>query len=159
MRSLFAKILGWFVLTVVVTLTAAIMISALSYNPYSSARPTPLSMLLSVEMSEARHAWESGGRAALAETAGVTAFCSGEFVDHEAYSTLAEMALHTQRALVGPGIAYAFARTTPPARAKLPAPRWCSVCSSALSSRTDHRPLTKMRSSAAAATTSPKQVS
>jgi signal transduction histidine kinase len=68
MRSLFAKILGWFVLTVVVTLTATIMISALSYNPYSSARPTPLSMLLSVEMSEARHAWETGGRGALQET-------------------------------------------------------------------------------------------
>lgn len=68
MRSLFAKILGWFVLTGVVTLTATIAISALSYNPYSSSRPTPLSMMLSVEMTEARHAWETGGKDALAET-------------------------------------------------------------------------------------------
>jgi len=55
--------------------------------------------------------WRGAEVASAAEQAGATAFCSGEFVDHEAYSTLAEMALHTQRALVGPGIAYAFART------------------------------------------------
>ena len=67
MRSLFAKILGWFVLTVVVTLTASIAITALSYNPYSSERPTPLSMMLSIEMTEARHAWETGGGPALAD--------------------------------------------------------------------------------------------
>ena len=61
--------------------------------------------------------WRGAQVAATAEAAGVTAFCSGEFVDHEAYSTLAEMALHTSRSLVGPGIAYAFART--PYRAQL----------------------------------------
>jgi len=55
--------------------------------------------------------WRGAQVAATAEAAGVSAFCSGEFVDHEAYSTLAEMALCTERALVGPGIAYAFART------------------------------------------------
>ena len=55
--------------------------------------------------------WRGAEVARTAGAAGVTAFCSGEFVDHEAYSTLAEMALHTERALVGPGIAYAFART------------------------------------------------
>ena len=55
--------------------------------------------------------WRGPEVAATAEEAGVGAFCSGEFVDHEAYSTLAEMALRTRRALVGPGIAYAFART------------------------------------------------
>jgi len=55
--------------------------------------------------------WRGADVAAAAEAAGITAFCSGEFVDHEAYSTLAEMALCTQRAKVGPGIAYAFART------------------------------------------------
>jgi 5,10-methylenetetrahydromethanopterin reductase len=48
---------------------------------------------------------------AVTGAAGIAAFCSGEFVDHEAYSTLAEMALCTGRAQVGPGIAYAFART------------------------------------------------
>jgi 5,10-methylenetetrahydromethanopterin reductase len=55
--------------------------------------------------------WRGPEVAAAAEAAGVAAFCSGEFVDHEAYSTLAEMALCTERALIGPGIAYAFART------------------------------------------------
>jgi len=67
MRSLFAKIVGWFVLTTVITLAATILISSLSYNPYSSTRLTPLSMLLSVEMTEARHAWETGGASALAD--------------------------------------------------------------------------------------------
>src|SRR5437868_13244687 len=46
-----------------------------------------------------------------AEDAGVSYFCSGEFVDHEAYSTLAEMAAGTRSATVGTAIAYAFART------------------------------------------------
>lgn len=66
MRSLFAKILGWFVVTLVLTSVASILISALSYNPYSSQRQAVFSMLLSLEMSEARHAWESGGAPALA---------------------------------------------------------------------------------------------
>lgn len=55
--------------------------------------------------------WRGAEVAAAAEDAGFTAFCSGEFVDHEAYSMLTEMALGTARAQVGPGIAYAFART------------------------------------------------
>jgi alkanesulfonate monooxygenase SsuD/methylene tetrahydromethanopterin reductase-like flavin-dependent oxidoreductase (luciferase family) len=55
--------------------------------------------------------WRGADVAAAAEAAGMTAFCRGEFVDHEAYSTLAEMALGTRRAMVGPAIAYAFART------------------------------------------------
>ena len=65
MRSLSAKILGWFGLTLFITLAATILISALSYNPYSAVRQAPFSMLLSMEMAEARHAWETGGRAAL----------------------------------------------------------------------------------------------
>ena len=65
MRSLFAKILGWFVLALVTTLAATILTSALTYNPRSSPRQAPFSMLLSLEMSEARNAWESGGRPAL----------------------------------------------------------------------------------------------
>jgi 5,10-methylenetetrahydromethanopterin reductase len=55
--------------------------------------------------------WRGADVARAAEAAGMTAFCCGEFVDREAYSTLAEMALRTERAKVGPGIAYAFART------------------------------------------------
>ncbi|WP_181782073.1 LLM class flavin-dependent oxidoreductase [Pseudonocardia pini] len=55
--------------------------------------------------------WPGAGQAREAEQAGVTAFCTGEFVDHEAYTTMAEMAAHTESAQIGPAIAYAFART------------------------------------------------
>ncbi|WP_123666741.1 LLM class flavin-dependent oxidoreductase [Actinocorallia herbida] len=55
--------------------------------------------------------WRGAEVARAAEQAGISAFCSGEFVDHEAYSMLAEMAICTERAEIGPGIAYAFART------------------------------------------------
>lgn len=55
--------------------------------------------------------WPGADVAREAEQAGVTAFCTGEFVDHEAYSTLAELVGATENALVGPAIAYAFART------------------------------------------------
>jgi alkanesulfonate monooxygenase SsuD/methylene tetrahydromethanopterin reductase-like flavin-dependent oxidoreductase (luciferase family) len=55
--------------------------------------------------------WRGAEVARAAEAAGIAAFTSGEFVDHEAYSVLAEMVLGTERAVVGPGIAYAFART------------------------------------------------
>ena len=65
MRSLFAKILGWFLLTAVIIVLATIVTTALTYNPYSSARQTPFSLLLSLEMSEARNAWETGGAPAL----------------------------------------------------------------------------------------------
>ncbi|WP_433761355.1 LLM class flavin-dependent oxidoreductase [Nocardia sp. CA-135398] len=46
-----------------------------------------------------------------AEQAGVQAFCTGDFVDHDAYLTVAEIVANTEGALVGPAIAYAFART------------------------------------------------
>src|SRR5829696_7194591 len=55
--------------------------------------------------------WPGPELAAEAEQAGIGAFCTGEFVDHEAYTTLAEMVHSTESALVGPAIAYAFART------------------------------------------------
>lgn len=55
--------------------------------------------------------WPGAGVAREAEQAGVGAFCTGEFADHDAYTTLAEMVAGTERALVGPAIAYAFART------------------------------------------------
>jgi signal transduction histidine kinase len=64
MRSLFAKILGWFGLTLVVTLAATLITSYLTYDPQSS-RPAPFTILLTLEMSEARHAYETGGRASL----------------------------------------------------------------------------------------------
>jgi 5,10-methylenetetrahydromethanopterin reductase len=46
-----------------------------------------------------------------AEAAGASAFCAGEFADLSAYVTTTEMALNTSTAMVGPGIAYAFARS------------------------------------------------
>jgi probable F420-dependent oxidoreductase len=46
-----------------------------------------------------------------AEKAGMSAFVAGEFADHEAYLTVADMVAATEHAQVGTGIAYAFART------------------------------------------------
>ncbi|HWC80504.1 MAG TPA: LLM class flavin-dependent oxidoreductase [Pseudonocardiaceae bacterium] len=55
--------------------------------------------------------WPGAGVAREAEQQGVEAFCTGEFVDHDAYLTLGEIVANTERALAGPAIAYAFART------------------------------------------------
>lgn len=55
--------------------------------------------------------WPGAEVARRAEEAGVGAFCTGEFVDHDAYTNLAEMVEGTEKALIGPAIAYGFART------------------------------------------------
>jgi len=55
--------------------------------------------------------WPGPTLAASAEAAGCQAFCAGEFADHNAYVTLAQMAAATMTAKIGPGIAYAFARS------------------------------------------------
>jgi 5,10-methylenetetrahydromethanopterin reductase len=55
--------------------------------------------------------WPGPELAAEAETAGASAFCTGEFSDLNAYVTSTEMAHGTSTAKVGPGIAYAFARS------------------------------------------------
>ena len=55
--------------------------------------------------------WPGAELAAQAEATGVTAFCSGEFADNNAYVTAADMARQTSSAMIGPGIAYAFARS------------------------------------------------
>jgi 5,10-methylenetetrahydromethanopterin reductase len=55
--------------------------------------------------------WPGAERAGHAEQAGASAFCSGEFADLNAYVTSTEMAHATTSARVGPGIAYAFARS------------------------------------------------
>ncbi len=55
--------------------------------------------------------WPGDAMAAEAEAAGATAFCSGEFADVSAYVTATEMAHSTASAMIGPGIAYAFARS------------------------------------------------
>jgi signal transduction histidine kinase len=66
-RSLFAKILVWFVVTLGITFAAGALATALTYDAYSS-RQAPFSTLLSLELSEARQAWEKGGPARLRET-------------------------------------------------------------------------------------------
>src|SRR6201996_1381740 len=55
--------------------------------------------------------WPGPELAAKAEAAGASAFCAGEFADLSAYVTTTEMAQHTSSAMIGPGIAYAFARS------------------------------------------------
>lgn len=55
--------------------------------------------------------WQGADFAQEAEAAGIGAFCTGEFVDHDAYATVAEMTVTTRQALVGTAIAYGFART------------------------------------------------
>jgi alkanesulfonate monooxygenase SsuD/methylene tetrahydromethanopterin reductase-like flavin-dependent oxidoreductase (luciferase family) len=55
--------------------------------------------------------WPGAEVAAEAERAGASAFCAGEFADTNAYLTTGEMVAATERARVGPGIAYAFARS------------------------------------------------
>jgi 5,10-methylenetetrahydromethanopterin reductase len=55
--------------------------------------------------------WPGAELAARAEAAGASAFCAGEFADLSAYVTTTEMARNTSTAMVGPGIAYAFARS------------------------------------------------
>src|SRR4051812_25517545 len=64
MRSLFAKILGWFVVALLVTVFATVATSIISYNPNARAR-APFSLMIGVGMVDATHAWETGGRAAL----------------------------------------------------------------------------------------------
>ncbi|MET0705210.1 MAG: LLM class flavin-dependent oxidoreductase, partial [Mycobacterium sp.] len=55
--------------------------------------------------------WPGAERGALAEQAGATSFCCGEFSDLNSYVTATEMAASTATASIGPGIAYAFARS------------------------------------------------
>ncbi len=64
MRSLFAKVLAWFMLALLVMVAATVMTSMLSYNPNDRVR-APFSLLLGLEGAEARLAWETGGRPAL----------------------------------------------------------------------------------------------
>ncbi|MGV0606099.1 LLM class flavin-dependent oxidoreductase [Mycolicibacterium sp. XJ1904] len=55
--------------------------------------------------------WPGSELAGQAECAGAAAFCAGEFADTGAYVTASEMAHQTSTARIGPGIAYAFARS------------------------------------------------
>ena len=65
MRTLFAKILLWFLATTVITIAAVLVTSALLFN---TERQPPFGMLMRLQMREARHAYEHGGKAELADT-------------------------------------------------------------------------------------------
>jgi signal transduction histidine kinase len=62
-RSLFGKILLWFLATTLIAFFGAVFISALDLNPWHS----PFARLMDVEERAARVAWESGGPTALAD--------------------------------------------------------------------------------------------
>lgn len=64
MNSLFVRTLLWFIATVVLTFVAMIVASALDMDP-GPRRRGPLGSMLALQLSEARHAYESGGKAAL----------------------------------------------------------------------------------------------
>ena len=63
MRSLFAKILLWFLATAVINFFGAVIISALDLNPWQS----PFGRLMDVQEKAARSSWETGGAAALTD--------------------------------------------------------------------------------------------
>src|SRR5664279_3080382 len=65
MRTLFAKILLWFLATTVITIAAVLVTSALTFNP---ERQPPFGMLMRLQMREARYAYEHGGKTELADT-------------------------------------------------------------------------------------------
>ena len=65
MKSLFAKILVWFWATLAVTIVGSGLITAISMD--ASDRQPPFSRFAQFQLEEARHAYEEGGRAALAK--------------------------------------------------------------------------------------------
>ena len=67
MRSLFAKILAWFVVSVLATISATLLTTLVTYDTGSS-RQAPFSMLLNLEVADASAAWERGGADELRET-------------------------------------------------------------------------------------------
>jgi two-component system sensor histidine kinase CpxA len=64
MRTLFGKILLWFLATITISLIAVVVTSALTFNP---ERQPPFGMLMRLQVREARWAYESGGKPALQE--------------------------------------------------------------------------------------------
>lgn len=64
MRTLFAKILAWFVATAAVTTVAVLVTTALTVSEPRN-RLFPFSELIRIQQREAREAWEAGGRDAL----------------------------------------------------------------------------------------------
>jgi signal transduction histidine kinase len=65
MNSLFAKILLWFWVTLVITVVGSAFISALDVNQDDSDRRAPAAQLVEFQLATARTAYETGGRAGL----------------------------------------------------------------------------------------------
>ncbi|HVT92218.1 MAG TPA: ATP-binding protein [Bryobacteraceae bacterium] len=65
MRSLFTKILGWFLLTTLITSAGIAVTSALIFEASEPRRPPPAVPRPSRQLDTARNAWETGGAAAL----------------------------------------------------------------------------------------------
>lgn len=65
MRSLFAKTLLWFLATTAVAIAGIILTTALTLNS-SESRQSPFGMLLRIQVEDAKRAYETGGRTALA---------------------------------------------------------------------------------------------
>lgn len=65
MRSLFAKTLLWFLATTAIAITGIIITTALTFS--TSEPRGPFGSLLNLQVEEAKQAYETGGRAALAE--------------------------------------------------------------------------------------------
>ena len=90
MKSLFAKILLWFLITVTITSVALVVVAALAFSG-SRERHMPFSMLTSIQLGAARRAYETGGRLGLAVAmkrihAGTET--RGLFTDAEGYDLL-----------------------------------------------------------------------
>jgi len=64
MRSLFAKTLLWFLATTTVAIFGIILTTALTFT--ATAPRSPFSSLVTAQVEEAKAAYESGGRPALA---------------------------------------------------------------------------------------------
>ena len=69
MRSLFAKTLLWFLATTAVAITGITVTTALTFKA-SESRQSPFTMLLQLQVEDARRAYETGGPQALAGAVG-----------------------------------------------------------------------------------------
>jgi signal transduction histidine kinase len=65
MRSVFVKTLLWFLATTAVAITGSIVTTALTFRA-SESRQSPFMMLLNVQVGDAKRAYETGGKQALA---------------------------------------------------------------------------------------------
>ncbi len=67
MRSLFTRILLWFLVTLLLAVAALVLAAARS-SAEQPSRPLPFRMLLMLQAAQAQHAYETGGREELAAT-------------------------------------------------------------------------------------------